>query len=630
MDRELKIFYRAIFEQSPTGFVILNREGKIVDVNDATLQILKASRTDLIGVSFLGLKDKNMIAILEKSLSGETQQYEGPYFTSVSKMTIQIALRAAPIFDDFDHINGVVLTFEDITKRKNTEKKLARNLSKRIEMQRALREKELKFRALFEAAGDAIFLMDERFFLECNRKTEEIFGCKKEDIIGHSPVDFSPEFQPDGTLSLEKAAYKISLAFGGKPQTFEWLHCKKDRTNFDAEVTLNSVTVGGKHLLQAIVRDISERKKSEEQIRALNEELEVKVLLRTEQLNASNHYLERTNINLRSALSELKSTQAQLVQSEKMAVLGQLIAGIAHEINTPLGAIISSNEGIQSVFREGWESFLAEYSRFDEIEKKLWRNLFSKGSILPEFYDSIEERRKRKAIRDRLKASGFSKTDSLSDNLAELGIHLEDLPELVKDVSKERFHFVVENAVHLSGIFRQSNVIREAAHKASQVIRALKTYVYQDHAGVSEVNVPEQLDLVLTLYYNKLKNGVEIVRRFSEPSLAYGQADQLTQVWANLINNAFQAISYKGRLELETQKEGNYLNVLITDNGPGIPPEIRDKIFEPFFTTKAKGEGSGLGLDICRKIVESHKGRIEVESTVGRTTFKVILPSRPK
>ncbi|EQA38327.1 PAS domain S-box protein [Leptospira inadai serovar Lyme str. 10] len=608
----------------------MNREGKIVDVNDATLQILKASRTDLIGVSFLGLKDKNMIAILEKSLSGETQQYEGPYFTSVSKMTIQIALRAAPIFDDFDHINGVVLTFEDITKRKNTEKKLARNLSKRIEMQRALREKELKFRALFEAAGDAIFLMDERFFLECNRKTEEIFGCKKEDIIGHSPVDFSPEFQPDGTLSLEKAAYKISLAFGGKPQTFEWLHCKKDRTNFDAEVTLNSVTVGGKHLLQAIVRDISERKKSEEQIRALNEELEVKVLLRTEQLNASNHYLERTNINLRSALSELKSTQAQLVQSEKMAVLGQLIAGIAHEINTPLGAIISSNEGIQSVFREGWESFLAEYSRFDEIEKKLWRNLFSKGSILPEFYDSIEERRKRKAIRDRLKASGFSKTDSLSDNLAELGIHLEDLPELVKDVSKERFHFVVENAVHLSGIFRQSNVIREAAHKASQVIRALKTYVYQDHAGVSEVNVPEQLDLVLTLYYNKLKNGVEIVRRFSEPSLAYGQADQLTQVWANLINNAFQAISYKGRLELETQKEGNYLNVLITDNGPGIPPEIRDKIFEPFFTTKAKGEGSGLGLDICRKIVESHKGRIEVESTVGRTTFKVILPSRPK
>ncbi|EQA45403.1 PAS domain S-box protein [Leptospira broomii serovar Hurstbridge str. 5399] len=630
MDRELEIFYRAIFEQSPTGFILLNREGKIADVNEATLQILKATRADLIGVSFLSLKDKNMIAILEKSLSGKTQQYEGPYFTTVSKMTIQIALRAAPIFDYFNRINGVVLTFEDITKRKNTEKKLARNLSKRIEMQRALREKELKFRALFEAAGDAIFLMDERFFLECNRKTEEIFGCQKEDIIGHSPVDFSPEFQPDGTFSLEKAADKISLAFAGKPQTFEWLHCKKDRTNFDAEVTLNSVTVGGKRLLQAIVRDISERKKSEEQIRKLNEELEMKVLLRTEQLNASNNYLEHTNLNLRSALLELKSTQAQLVQSEKMAVLGQLIAGIAHEVNTPLGAIISSNEGIQSVFREGWESFLAEYSRFDEIEKKLWRNLFSKGSILPEFYDSIEERRKRKAIRDRLKASGFSKTDSLSDNLAELGIHLEDLPEIIKDVPKERFHFVVANAVHLSGIFRQSNVIREAAHKASQVIRALKTYVYQDHAGASEVNVPEQLDLVLTLYYNKLKHGVEIVRKFSEPSLAYGQADQLTQVWANLINNAFQAISYKGRLEIETQKEGNYLNVLITDNGPGIPPEIQDKIFEPFFTTKAKGEGSGLGLDICRKIVESHKGKIEVESRVGKTTFKVILPSHPK
>ncbi|TGL57654.1 PAS domain-containing sensor histidine kinase [Leptospira sarikeiensis] len=617
--------YRDLFEQSPIGLMIFDKEGKVIEANDSSLRFLQASREKVIGLLYSDLRDKNISGLIRRGLDGEASDYEGPYSTTISKVLLQVRIRVNPLSDE-SGVFGISLIFEDLTEKKKTEEKLAVTLSDIEAAETALKENEIKFKTLFDSAGEAIFLMDERVFLECNPKTVEMFGCKREDIIGASPVDFSPEFQPDGSPSSVKAIQKIQAAFAGRPQTFDWVHCRKDRTTFDAEVTLNSVTMNGRTLLQAIVRDISERKKSEEEIRKLNEVLEQKVILRTEELKATNTYLENTNRDLLVALDELKSTQAQLVQSEKMAVLGQLIAGIAHEVNTPLGAIISSNEGIQSVFRDDWEKLLCEFADLDPPERDVWRKIFIKGSIFPDFYDSSEERRNRKIIRETLLKLGFSSPEFISENLAELGIRVEDLPDLVKHVSKEKFPALVTNAYNLSGILRYSNVVREAAIKATRVIRALKTYVYQDHTGISLIDIREQMDLVLTLYYNKVKQGVEIRRDFCDNSMVRGQADQLTQVWANLINNAFQAISYQGTLALESHISGRFLIVTVTDDGPGISDEIKDRIFEPFFTTKEKGEGSGLGLDICRKIVEMHKGKIDFESIPGKTTFRVFLP----
>ncbi|TGK06059.1 PAS domain S-box protein [Leptospira selangorensis] len=621
--------YRDIFEQSPIGLMIFDRQGKIIEANESSLRFLKAGKDKIIGLSYSSLKDTRVSSLIGKGLKGEASDYEGPYNTTVSGLTLQVRIRVNPLFDN-SGVFGVTLIFEDLTERKKTEEKLAVTLSDIRIAQEALEEHEVKFKTLFESAGEAIFLMDDRVFLECNPKTEEMFGCKREDIIGASPVDFSPEIQPDGIPSSQRAFQKIQAAFGGKPQTFDWLHCRKDRTNFDAEVTLTSVTLNGKALLQAIVRDISGRKRAEEEIRKLNEDLEQKVVLRTEELKSTNTYLENTNRDLLLALEELKSTQAQLVQSEKMAVLGQLIAGIAHEVNTPLGAIISSNEGIQSVFRQDWEKLLCEFADLDSQERETWKKIFTKGSIFPDFYDSSEERKNRKIIRETLQNLGFPSSEFLSENLAELGIRIEDIPDLVQGIQKEKFPTLVANAYNLSGILRYSNVVREAASKAARVIRALKTYVYQDHAGISLIDIREQMDLVLTLYYNKVKQGVEIRRNFADNSLVKGQADQLTQVWANLINNAFQAISYQGRLDLESHIKDDYLIVSVTDDGPGVPKEIQDRIFEPFFTTKEKGEGSGLGLDICKKIVERHQGKIDFDSSPGRTTFRVHLPLAEK
>lgn len=139
----------------------------------------------------------------------------------------------------------------------------------------ALHENEAKYKTLFESANDAIFLMDQNVFIDCNAKTLQIYKCTREQIIAHSPVDFSPLYQPDGQLSVEKAREKINAAFGGTPQFFEWVHCHFDRTPFDAEVSLNRVIIKGEMYLQAIVRDVSERKKAERVIRESDEQFKI-------------------------------------------------------------------------------------------------------------------------------------------------------------------------------------------------------------------------------------------------------------------------------------------------------------------------------------------------------------------
>ncbi len=157
---------------------------------------------------------------------------------------------------------------------------------------------------------------------------------------------------------------------------------------------------------------------------------------------------------------------------------------------------------------------------------------------------------------------------------------------------------------------------------------ALKRYAHPGQAGGQRTTakVSEHLDTVLTLHQNQLKLGVELERDYRSEGVVAARHDQLDQVWTNLIHNALQAMGATGALRVAVRDDGDAVVAEVTDSGPGIPDEVRAKIFDPFFTTKGVGEGSGLGLSICKDIVEGHGGAIECESAPGRTTFRVRLP----
>ncbi|MDI7173134.1 sensor histidine kinase [Leptospira santarosai] len=374
---------------------------------------------------------------------------------------------------------------------------------------------------------------------------------------------------------------------------------------------------------------VKEMADTEQRIRSINEGLEGIVAKRTEELRTVNQYLTSKNEQVIRAIENLKHTQKQLIRSEKMAALGQLVAGIAHELNTPLGAIVSSNEAIRAVLSNSWEGLLRSYSKFTEEEKSIWEKLFSKGIALREFYDTREERVKRKKIEILLNDFGFSDTIRLADILTDLGISPDYVSENFKDLPrKEKLIVIAQNALALSGLARASFTIEKAAEKASLVIQALKEYAYKDPAETTmgPVDVRKQLETIFTLYYSKYKAQVEIVRDMPETSYVWGNAESLTQVWINLIGNALYAMSYKGKMVISCRKIPSGWEIAIKDSGNGIEDTIRDRIFEPFFTTKPSGAGTGLGLDICRRIVEDHNGKISFETSEQGTTFFVVLP----
>ncbi|MEG4333560.1 response regulator [Microcoleus sp. AT9_A2] len=336
--------------------------------------------------------------------------------------------------------------------------------------------------------------------------------------------------------------------------------------------------------------------------------------------------LQEKNQDLATAIHQLQATQEHLIQSERMAALGQLIAGIAHEINTPLGIIGSSINNIANFSDDFLEKFQEIYQKLSDESKAYFLALMYRATHQEVLFTSREKRKFKQQLTADMMAESVENSEEIADTLVDMEIY-ENIEEFLPLFKSPDWEVVLNSAYQFASFKKSISLIQRATAKSGKVVFALKTYAHFDSKPEKvQANLHDGIETVLTLYQNQLKHGIEVVKNYGDLPEIMCYPDDLNQVWTNLVHNALQAMDYKGVLTIETGQQGANILLKFTDNGKGIPSEVIPKIFQPFFTTKSAGEGSGLGLDIVRKIVEKHEGTIAVDSVPGQTTFTVSLP----
>ncbi|EPG75288.1 PAS domain S-box protein [Leptospira fainei serovar Hurstbridge str. BUT 6] len=516
-------------------------------------------------------------------------------------------------------LRGVMV---DITERKIIEDKLL--------------ERNQFIESILDITPDILYIYDiiEMRNVYSNNGIQVVLGYSVEEIqeMGSKllpmlihPEDYQayidrivPKYGAVGDKDLIEHQYRIRHKDGN----WRWLTSR--------ELIYRRNSDGSPKEIFGISYDITKSKQAEATILDLNANLEKRIEIRTDELKKSNENLIDAVQNLERTMNELKDAQGQLLLSEKLATLGQLAASMTHELNTPLGAIVSSNRAILDIIQDEIRSIPNLLSNLNEDDLKRFKIILDVGLNEASHSEEFPNRSLRKEVFRSLRESGIEDYESIANAVIETGLYRvkEDLPWLLKSENASK---ILQAVTSLSTIVRLSNVISIATGKASHVVEALKNYlnpggeVQEDE--ISIVDVRSEIETILTLYHSKIKYGVEIVRNYDTDEKCIGNADKLNQVWINLLNNGLHSMDYRGKMEIIIEKRELWIVTSFIDSGAGIPKEIQDRIFEPFFTTKKHGEGVGLGLDICKKIIEKMGGKIEFESEPGRTKFSVWLKS---
>ena len=325
-----------------------------------------------------------------------------------------------------------------------------------------------------------------------------------------------------------------------------------------------------------------------------------------------------------------KELEIKLRQQEKLAALGKLSAGLAHELNNPaaagrraakqLGHEIASLQKKMLSLRG--KQFLPHHRQLLQKLQQQALDTASDSSLSPLELSDREDN-----LADWLENKGVEDAWELVPSLACAGIESIHLEELASEMESRAFSEAMgwlEATLTTNALV---NEVEQSTSRISDLVGAIKNYSYMDRSAVQEINIHEGLDNTLKILHHKLKYGVTVNRQYCKdvPTMSvYG--GELNQVWTNLIDNAIDAMDGKGELTIRTAVENNCVLVEIIDNGAGIPTEIQSRIFEPFFTSKEVGKGSGLGLDISRRIIIQHKGSMNFQSQAGKTVFQVRIP----
>jgi len=316
-------------------------------------------------------------------------------------------------------------------------------------------------------------------------------------------------------------------------------------------------------------------------------------------------------------------------QRDRLASLGKLSAGLAHELNNPASAAKRAASQLREILKK-IKSASVELGRRDltaaqkaEIEKL--EALFTQKDVVPP--DALTISDLEDQIDSLLRSHGQNDLWQLAADLARRNIKPEILESLFASLDADTARAALVRIAASVEIAVLLHEIESSTSRISDLVGAIKEYTYMDQAKVQNVDVVKSLETTLTILNHKLKQGVAVQRDYQRvPLLVNSFGSELNQVWTNIIDNAIDAMHGKGELRVRTYRDDNCVVVEIADNGPGISPEVQPHIFEPFFTTKGVGEGTGLGLDTVQRIVKKHRGNIQVNSKPGDTRFQIWLP----
>jgi signal transduction histidine kinase len=324
-----------------------------------------------------------------------------------------------------------------------------------------------------------------------------------------------------------------------------------------------------------------------------------------------------------------RETTRREQQRDRLAALGKLSAGLAHELNNPAAAARRTAQQLRSTVGEYRKSLSElEEIQLTEGERAAIETFENSCCTAEPETDVLKASQVQDAIETILHQHGIQDGWQYSSSLVESGAQPGPLNLMLGGVRRNVAEPALKRVSALMEINDLLAELEDSTSKISDLVRAVKEYSYMDQAPVQDVDLTKGLENTLTIMAHKLRKGVTIKRDYRPtPLLVNSYGSELNQVWTNIIDNAVDAMHGQGELRIKTFAEGDCAVVEIGDSGPGIPPDIQSRIFEPFFTTKGVGEGTGLGLDTTLRIVRKHKGSINVTSVPGDTRFQVRLPA---
>jgi PAS domain S-box-containing protein len=608
---------RALLDNTKAAIYLKDAKGRYMLLSKWCESFMKYSTMGVAGKTDMDIfppeSAKNLMIhdreVIESGIPKDFEEeilYEGKVFTFLANKF--------PVFDDNGKVYGICGVAIDITARKQAET--------------AMRESEEKYRALFECSKDAIMILDETGFKDCNPSTLDIYGFKsKDDFTGFHPGDLSPVYQPSGKESGEEFQLQIENALENGFSSFNWVHRKTDGTLFPCEILLGKCEMGGKEVVQAAVRDITERYKSEEAIR--ESESRFRLLAESIPLGIAVLDPEQRFDYLNPRFTEIFGyTREELPDWQSWFEKAYPDPDYRHEF-----AVFYQNEVMVNPEVGRMRKRILNIRCKDGSNKTIhFRTLIMPNrNHLLTFEDITDYRKMEIQLREAQKMEAIGTlAGGIAHDFNNLLMGIQGYTSLMM-LEIDQQHPFYEN---LEAIDKQ---IRSGA----DLTRQLLGYARGGRYEVKPTNMNELVDQTLRMFARTRKE-LNIYRHYSDgPCVADIDRSQIEQVLLNLFLNAWHAMPGGGDLYLETSRvqlnkkditnldvvPGHYIMISVRDTGIGMDRSTRERIFEPFFTTKEMGRGTGLGLATVYGIVKGHSGFIKVHSKPREgSTFEVYLP----